>query len=153
MVIAMTSYTAKEALEALTPILTDSRYFHQSDDFRISQSLRPQIEQAIMESDATLAPAPIERIRQIVARLILHFSNLETDQEQNICTDYIAMLQEYPEDLLCAAHQNVLRHHKGNSLPRIADFLTFMEPEMSRRKAVRCKLDILQQQTCQEENA
>ena len=152
MIIA-TNYPSKGALEALTPVLHDPRYFIHRTEYHVSPQLRPQIEAAIEEIDAQLAPAPAERIEQIVMRLMLHFPTPSGTDKHRLCTDYADMLQDFPEDMLCAAYQHVLKHHKYHTLPKIADLLAFMEPEITRRRTVRRKLDILHKQTQVEELA
>ena len=147
------NYPPKGALEALNPLLMDARYYLCRSDYRASPTLLPQIEQAIEEIDMQLAAAPLECIKQIVARLMLHFPGDPNQKHNSIGADYTLMLQGYPEDLLCAAYQNVLKHHKQNSLPKIADLLNFMEPEIGRRRAVRHKLEILQKQIQKEVSA
>jgi len=144
---------ANPALDALAPVLKDSRYFTHRSEHRVSPSLRPQVEAAIAEMEAQLTPASAERIHQIVHRLILHFSCVAGERKESVCEDYTAMLASYPEDLLWSAYQHVLKHHKYNSLPKIADLLAFIEPEMAYRRTQRRKLDILHKQTLTEELA
>ena len=148
----MTMSRPTHALEALTPVLKDSRYFLHRSEHRASPSLRPQVEAALVEMEAQLTPATPLRIYQIVQRLMLHFSCAAGERKESVCADYAAMLADYPEDLLCAAYQHILKHHKYNSLPKIADLLAFMEPEMAYRRTQRRKLDILHKQTLAEAN-
>jgi len=136
------------ALSALNPILDDTQYFQGKN--RLSPALRPQIEQAIEEIENQLVPASQDRVEQIVLRLMLHFPSFPEEHKTRLCGDYTSMLQNFPEDMLCAAYQYVLKHHQSNALPRIADFLAFMEPEVERRKIIRQKLAVLLEQTTEE---
>jgi uncharacterized protein YdaU (DUF1376 family) len=144
---------SRRALDALKPVLSDSKYFLRSSGYRISPSLLPQIESAMMENDGLLAPASMERIKQIITRLMLHFPVAYGQDKAEVTNDYVQMLREYPEDLLCAAYAHILGHHKYNSLPKLADIIGFMEPEISMRKTTQRKLIVLQQQAKEEQLA
>ena len=146
-----TPRVSHSAIDSLKNILRESKYFMHRTEYRVSKTLAPQINAALEEIDAQLLPATMERIKQIITRLMMHFPAPAGELKQSIFSDYAAMLQGYPEDLLCAAYQHVMKHHKYNSLPKIADLLSFMEPEMNQRRATRKKLEILQQQTSNEE--
>lgn len=134
------------ALEALEPVLSDARYFHPRRDHVVSAKLAPQIAAATTEVEALLAPVKSERAVQIISRLMLHFPCTEGQKESRVRSDYAMMLSECPEDLLCAAYQHILKHHKYNTLPKIADFQAFIEPELNYRRALKRKLSILQSQ-------
>jgi len=82
--------------------------------------------------EAQLAPVPLDRLKQVVARLMIHFP-LVGEHHHRFFNYYLACLKPYPEDLLCAAYQHVLRHHSAGGTPKIADFLAFMDPEMNHR--------------------
>jgi len=124
------------ALKTLTPFL--------HDDAVTTPSIRPQVEQAIDECDAQLTPVPAERLKQVMARLMLHFG-YDGAKARTLCADYSGMLQHYPEDLLCAAYLHVLKHY--SALPPASEFIAFMEPEMRYRKTVRRRLETLLEET------
>jgi len=133
------------ALDTLEPILNDPAYFRPTDYYSVKPSMLLHIERAVIEIEAQLAAVSEERLQQIISRLMLHFPLSNAGNRHHISNDYFEMLFEYPEDLLCAAYQHVLKHHKCDFLPRIADLVAFMEPEMMRRKSVERRLEILLQ--------
>ncbi|MDX1974439.1 MAG: hypothetical protein SFT92_02060 [Rickettsiales bacterium] len=135
------------ALNALHSILQDSNYFRPNGAYTVSLSLRGQIETAVEESDAMIQAASESFVQQIVQRLMTHFPPSSREAEQRLTEDYIQMLRDYPEDLLAAAYHHVLKHHKYNNLPKIADLTIVMEPEMMHRKSIRNRLEILLRQT------
>ncbi|MDE3016958.1 MAG: hypothetical protein KGI29_08595 [Pseudomonadota bacterium] len=83
----------------------------------------------------SLAPVSRERLKQIVSRLLLHFRCPEGEKQHRLFGRYSTALQHYPEDLLCAAYHHTLCHHTGE-LPKIDDFISFMEPEMNHRRSL-----------------
>jgi len=139
------------ALEGLDSLLRDPRYFLSRGNYRVSPTLRLQIELAIHEIEAQLAPVPEERLKQVISRLMLHFPCPISEKQHRVFADYSDMLREFPEDLLCAAYQHVLKHHKYYTLPKIADIIAFMEPEINHRRTKHRKLTILLQQTTEAE--
>ena len=150
MIIATPSYPSKNALKSLASILQNNHYFLDHTLCRISSNLAPQIDQALDEINELLIPASYERINQIISRLLLHFPSSIALHPSRIKADYIAMLQPFPEDLICASYQHVLMHHESPCLPKIADLLIFMEPEMACRQTIQRKLHILRQQATKE---
>lgn len=90
--------------------------------------------QTLHEIETRLAPVSTERLRQIISRLMLHFPCPPGDKQHRLFAEYSDTLKDFPEDLVCAAYQHVLKHHQLSTLPRIADLLAFMEPEMSHRR-------------------
>ncbi len=128
------------ALDALLPILHEPAYFTRVGGLRVSPLLYPQIEQAIGEVEAQLTPASTERLQQILGRLMLHYASARD------MSDYIKLLSLYPEDLLCAAYQHILRHRTQPTMPGACELVAFMEPELARRKACLHKLTLLLRQ-------
>ena len=147
MMLPVECHTSTPALDVLEPVLKDASYFVPRGTTRASATLRSTIEQALYEIEAQLSSVPLTGLKQIISRLMLHFPCPAGEKQERICNDYTEMLCDFPEDLLCAAYQHILKHHKYHTLPKIADLLTFMEPELGRRRTIKRKLDILLQQT------
>lgn len=137
------------ALEGLADVLADNSYFLPRGARRVSTDVRTRTQAALVEIEARLRPVSQERLSQIVSRLMLHFCS--GDKNHRVFSDYCAMLAEFPEDLLCAAYQHVLKHHKYNNLPKIADLIAVIDPELTHRRTLKRKLEWLMQQA--EENA
>jgi hypothetical protein len=142
----MPIYNKSDALEDLAHLLDDNSYFLPHGAKRIPPNMRCQVELAKQEVDNRLSPIAPERLSQIVSRLMLHFSTTPEKKWQYVYADYCDMLKGFPEDLLCAAYQHVLKHHKSNSLPRIADLVSIIDPEVLHRRTQRHKLLWLLQQ-------
>ncbi len=86
-----------------------------------------------------LEPINIASLKQIVARLMIHFTRETRTEPEKIRSYYIEKLKEYPEDLVCASYFHVLARCSG-AMPKLADFLDFITPAYQHRKAMRQKL-------------
>ena len=133
---------AMGALQILQPILNDPQYSFLKGSAMSEAKLAAYITQASDEANAGLTPVSIERLRQIVGRLMLHF-NSANDELANITSTYINVLKEYPEDLICAAYQHILMNYKLTAMPGVVEFVDFMEPERIRRQHVLEKVKVL----------
>ena len=76
-------------------------------------------------------------LHQIFSRLCFHYG-LDVDSALPVREHFIASLQHYPEDLLCAAYHHELRHTEGVSFPAPESFIEFMQPEFFRRAQTQC---------------
>lgn len=81
-------------------------------------------------NEIKLTPVPMDRLRQIIARLFMHY-RCDENGERAIKQRYMNVLKHYPEDLLCAAYIHVVKH--SGVMPEPCDLIAFMEPEMQYR--------------------
>ncbi len=130
------------AIQTLEPFLCDKNFFTACNEHIHTSQFAIQLKQGLKEIEAKLVPIPAERLEQITSRLFLHFRCGENEQRQ-ISAEYRQSLQKYPEDLVCAAYQNILLHSSKSTLPGVSDFCQFMNPELQRRRTIQLKLIIL----------
>ena len=110
-------------------VFRDSRCFlHRSDSPRRSRSSCRRSSAPSSRSTPSSAHASEDRIRQIVTRLMLHFACPAGEKAaKHLRRLHCELLHGSLRTRSCAAYQHVLKNHKYNSLPKIADFLTFMQ--------------------------
>jgi len=134
-----------EALQLLAPLLRDDA--ETLPQRQVSPHLRPAIEQALATVEARLQPISKEYLRQILARFFLHYGK---DIRPHEFAYYQHALQRYPEDLVCAGYQYLLRHHFSPKAPLADDFVAFIQPEFLHREALQRKLAWLAEKSCAE---
>lgn len=71
-------------------------------------------------------------LMQIFSRLCFHYG-AHPDMYQARRKSFVARLEHYPEDLICACYQHLLRHQAPAQLPNVDDFIAFIMPEYERR--------------------
>lgn len=142
MMISASTSPANPAITSLHGILHDPSYFMPQGGCIPPAKLQSKLECALDEAEAQLTPAPSDIIEQLVSRLMMHFPCKESQREQ-VFSDYVHALSHIPEDILCAAYQHILSHHKYHTLPKVADFITFADPEIAQRKSTKRKVEIL----------
>ena len=110
------------------------------DDER-SQRARSLLERLGVGSIATLRehklmPSGAKAVVLILDRLAAHYAvRRDAESFAIVAEDWTRILGDYPADLLEMAYDHVLRNHKFNILPTIADFVAAMSETRAGRLA------------------
>ena len=75
-------------------------------------------------------------VTSIVERLISHYASSRSEVDLAIIVaDWCACLAEYPEDLLIRGYRYLLKIHRWNTLPKIADMVAYCQDDYFGRRA------------------
>ncbi|MCI5049558.1 MAG: DUF1376 domain-containing protein [Rickettsiales bacterium] len=131
------------AIDSLKPILNDVQYFVPNGK-RVSGALRVQIDAALVECESWLAPMGLDMAEALVARLWRMFPSRDVAHAAQ--SDYSAWFARYPADLCEEAYGVLLEQHRYPSVPKIADFVPHVQPQMQYRQLTQQRLHKLHAQ-------